>query len=53
MGRKGNCWVDLGFFHKAVMERFFVSLKMERVCQKDCVNHVEASADVADYIVNF
>ena len=53
MGRKGNCWVDLGFFHKAVMERFFVSLKMERVCQKDCANHVEDSADVADYIVNF
>ena len=29
MSRKGNCWDN------AVMERFFLSLKMERVWQKD------------------
>lgn len=47
MGRKGNCWDN------AVMERFFLNLKMERVWQKDYANHAQASTDVADYIVNF
>jgi putative transposase len=44
MSRKGNC------SDNAVMERFFVNLKMERVCQRDYANHSEAQADVADYI---
>ena len=47
MSRKGNCWDN------SVMERFFLSLKMERVWQKDYANHSEAIHDVADYIVNF
>lgn len=47
MSRKGNCWDN------AVMERFFLNLKMERVWQRDYVNHEEAIADVADYIVGF
>ena len=47
MSRKGNCWDN------AVMERFFLSLKMERVWQKDYANHAEAMTDVADYIVGF
>ena len=47
MSRKGNCWDN------AVMERFFLNLKMERVWQRDYANHVEATSDVADYIVNF
>ena len=47
MSRKGNCWDN------AVMERFFLNLKMERVWQKDYANHAEAITDVADYIVNF
>ena len=47
MSGKGNCWDN------AVMERFFLSLKMERVWQKDHANHAEAITDVADYIVNF
>ena len=47
MSRKGNYWDN------AVMERFFLNLKMERVWQKDYANHAEASRDVADYIVNF
>ena len=37
----------------AVMERFFLHLKMERVWQKTYTNHSEAMADVADYIVGF
>jgi len=53
MSRKGNCWADLGFCHNAVMERFFLNLKMERVWQKDYANHAEASNDIADYIVGF
>ena len=53
MSRKGNCWADLGFCHNAVMERFFLNLKMERVWQKDYANHSEAINDVADYIVSF
>ena len=47
MSRKGNCWDN------AVMERFFLSLKVERVWQRDYANHGEAIHDVADYIVNF
>ena len=44
MSRKGNCWDN------AVMERFFLNLKMERVWQKDYANHAEATNDIADYI---
>jgi putative transposase len=47
MSRKGNCWDN------AVMERFFLNLKMERVWQRDYANHAEAMTDVADYIVGF
>ena len=47
MSRKGNCWDN------AVMERFFLNLKMERVWQRDYANHGEAMNDIADYIVNF
>lgn len=47
MSRTGNCWDN------AVMERFFLNLKMERVWQKDYANHDEARRDVADYIVGF
>ena len=47
MSRKGNCWDN------AVMERFFLNLKMERVWQKDYANYFEAITDIADYIVNF
>ena len=37
----------------AVMERFFLNLKTERVWQKDYANHNEAMADVAEYIMGF
>lgn len=47
MSGKGNCWDN------AVMERFFLNLKMERVWQRDYANHAEAIRDVTDYIVNF
>jgi transposase InsO family protein len=47
MSRKGNCWDN------AVMERFFLSLKLERVWQHRYANPAEAKADIADYIVNF
>ena len=47
MSRKGNCWDN------AVMERFFLNLKMERVWQRDYANHAEAQADIADYITSF
>jgi len=47
MSRKGNCWDN------AVMERFFLNLKMERVWQKNYANHAEATRDVTDYIVGF
>ena len=35
----------------AVMERFFLNLKIERVWQMDHANHAEAIDDIADYIV--
>ncbi|WP_376780397.1 IS3 family transposase [Stutzerimonas nitrititolerans] len=47
MSRKGNCWDN------AVMERFFLNLKMERIWQRDYANHSEAMTDIADYIVGF
>jgi putative transposase len=47
MSRKGNCWDN------AVMERFFLNLKMERIWHRDYANHEEAKADIADYIVGF
>jgi transposase InsO family protein len=47
MSRKGNCWDN------AVMERFFLNLKMERVWQRRYANQAEARQDVADYIVGF
>ena len=48
MSRKGNGWADFGFCHNAVMERFFLNLKMERVWHKDYANHTEATNDIAD-----
>lgn len=47
MSRKGNCWDN------AVMERFFLNLKMERVWQRDYATHDEARRDITDYIVRF
>ena len=47
MSRKGNCWDN------AVMERFFLNLKMERVWQQDYANHGEAIRDITEYIVAF
>ena len=47
MSRKGNCWDN------AVMERFFLNLKMERVWQTNYANHAEAMRDITDYIVVF
>ena len=47
MSRKGNCWDN------AVMERFFLNLKMERVWQRDYANAAEATRDITDYIVGF
>lgn len=47
MSRKGNCWDN------AVMERFFLNLKMERVWQRHYANHDEAKRDITDYIVCF
>ena len=47
MSRRGNCWDN------AVVERFFLSLKTERVWQRRYANHGEARRDIADYIVGF
>lgn len=47
MSRKANCWDN------AVMERFFLNLKMERVWQRSYANAAEAIDDVTDYIVGF
>lgn len=47
MSRKGNCWDN------AVMERFFLNLKMERVWQRNYANPAEAVTDINHYIVGF
>ena len=51
MSRKGNSWPNDEL--SAVMERFFLNIKMERVWHKDYANHAEATNDIADYIVGF
>ena len=65
ISRKGDCWEkkrsavsragrrEGAARHNAVMERFFLNLKMERVWQRDHANHAEATSDIADYIVSF
>ena len=47
MSRKGNCWDN------AVMERFFLSLKVERVWQRNYANSSEAIGDITQYIAGF
>lgn len=47
MSHKGLC------YDNAVMERFFLNLKMERVWQKHYANHQEAIKDVSHYITVF
>lgn len=47
MSHKGLC------YDNAVMERFFLNLKMERVWQQHYANHEEAVKDVSHYITVF
>lgn len=47
MSHKGLC------YDNAVMERFFLNLKMERVWQKNYANHQEAISDISQYITVF
>lgn len=47
MSRTGNGWDN------AVMERFFLTLKQERVGQNEYANPAEAERDVTQYIVAF
>lgn len=47
MSGRGNC------YDNAVMERFFLNLKMERVWQAYYANHQEAVKDISHYIVAF
>lgn len=47
MSRNANCW------EKAVMDRFFRNLKMERVCPNNYANHEDATRDVTHCIIGF
>ncbi|AGA89830.1 transposase [Thioflavicoccus mobilis 8321] len=47
MSRKGNCWDN------AVVERFFGSLKSERIHWRSDQTREEARADIVDYITMF
>ena len=47
MSHKGLC------YDNAVMERFFLNLKMERVWQQYYANHQEVIRDVSHYITVF
>ena len=47
MSHKGLC------YDNAVMERFFLNLKMERVWQQHYANHQEAIKDISQYITVF
>jgi putative transposase len=47
MSRRGNCWDN------AVVERFFRSLKHERLNRRRYADRAAARADVIDYIERF
>jgi len=47
MSGKGNGWDN------AVMERFFLNLKMERLWHRRYANPLEATQDISHYIVSF
>lgn len=47
LSRRDNCWDN------AVMERYFLNLKMERVWQRSYANPTEAIVDINQYIVGF
>jgi putative transposase len=47
MSRQGNCWDN------ALMERFFLNLKMARVWRRDYANAAEAMRAITDYSVGF
>jgi putative transposase len=47
MSGRGNC------YDNAVIERFFLNLKMERVWQTHYTSHQEAVKDISQYIVAF
>ena len=47
MSHKGLC------YDNAVMERFFLNLKMQRVWQQHYANHQEAIKDISHYITVF
>jgi putative transposase len=47
MSRQSICWDN------AVMEQFFLNLKMERVRWRNYADHPETIHDVTDYIVAF
>ncbi len=53
MSRKGNCWDNTpqgGTKQSAVMERFFRSLKAERLNHQSFANHFEVVQNVESYI---
>jgi putative transposase len=45
--------LSANYWDNAVMKRFFLNLKMERVWHCQYPNHSDAIHDVTDYIVNF
>ena len=47
MSRRGNCWDN------AVVERFFRSLRTERIRKRIYSSHKEAMIDISDYIAGF
>ncbi len=47
MSRAGNCWDN------AVVERFFCSLKGERIRDRIYRDHAQAQADITDYVLFF
>ncbi|MFX5570645.1 integrase core domain-containing protein, partial [Acinetobacter baumannii] len=47
MSGLGNCWDN------AVVERFFLNLKMERVWQRRYGDRDEARRDITQYIIGF
>ncbi|KMK80157.1 integrase core domain-containing protein [Pectobacterium atrosepticum] len=52
---QGACSAQLpcGCTTQGIVERFFLSLKMEPVWRRDYANHAEAIRDITEYIVGY
>jgi putative transposase len=50
MSRKGDCWANLGFYHKAPTQSFWGRLKVGRLYGRKLETHRQAMDEVIDWM---